>query len=138
MEIRNTILEYHWKATFYDGHVIEQPENDRYSKHDDTKEHNPSAFRDILDYLEVSPVRLFSLHGKNGEIYAVNLETAEFFINGSRVSLEQPNEMLVNRKLIYYRTKQANLNTGEVSVVSYSFGYEGKIYGKVVKKVVTI
>ena len=134
------MLKYLWRAKFANDGVISQPEDDRYSKHDDKAEHNPSAFRDILDYEKVSPLAIFSLHGRNGEIYAVNLFSGEFFINGTSIWLDQPAEELLDRKLIYFRTQRADLQSGEQYTYAYNFGYEGKHpeSGKIVKRIVTI
>lgn len=136
------MLKYLWQARFANDGVISQPEDDRYSRHDDKAEHNPSAFRDILDYQEKTDIPLvqFSLHSREGEIYAVNILTGEFFINGSVIMLEQPLEELKDRKLIYYRTRRADMITREQYVQAYNFGYEGKHpeSGRIVKKVVTI
>lgn len=134
-------LKYLWRARFENGGAIDQPEDDRYSKHDDEAEHNPSAFRDILDYEKVSPLVWFELNGVGMEEkdYAVNLVHGVFVIDGNAIYLEQPNEELRDRKLIYFRTMRKNLMTGEVECVAYNYGYEGKDdKGRVIKKVVTI
>lgn len=134
------MFKYHWEATFKDGHMITQPADDRYSKHDDKAEHNPSAFRDILDYLEQSPLEFFALVGQDRQIFAVSLETGEFFVNGTTFYLDQPLEELQDRKLIYFRTNRMNMQTHEQYVHAFNFGYEGKHpeSGKIVKKVITI
>ena len=134
------MLKYLWEATFRDGHVIEQPVDDKYSKHDDKLPHNPSAFRDILDYQEKSPLAFFALIGKDlPNVYAVSMATGEFYVNNTTFHVNEELEELGKRKLIYYRTQQANLETGDVQIVSYNFGYEAKDNnGKTVKKVLTI
>ena len=43
-------LKYIWTGYFEDGKVLEQPADDRWSKHDDANDHNFTAFRDLLDY----------------------------------------------------------------------------------------
>ena len=45
-------LDWKWEARFLDGKVITQPDDDKYSKHDDSKEWNPSSYRDFLDYFD--------------------------------------------------------------------------------------
>lgn len=136
------MFKYLWQARFANDGVISQPEDDRYSKHDDNAEHNPSAFRDIQEYEESTGVPLvqFSLHGRDGDIYAVNLLTGEFFLNGTVFMLDQPLEELKDRKLIYYRTQRMDLQTGERYTHAFSFGYEGKHpdSGKIVKRIITI
>lgn len=134
------MLKYLWEATFLDGHTITQPADDRYSKHDDKAEHNPSAFRDILDYQKKSPLAFFALIGQEKpNIYTVSIVNGGFYVNNATFSLEQSPLELKDRKLIYFRTQQANLQTGEVQTKSYNFGYEGKdSNGKTVKKVMTI
>ncbi len=134
------MLKYLFEATFKDGHMIRQPIDDRYSKHDDTAEHNLSAFTDVQEYMEKSPVDIFALVGHDRQIYAVSLETGEFFVNGTTFMLDQPLEELQDRKLIYFRTRRANLQSCEVQTYAYNFGYEGKHpeSGKILKRIVTI
>ncbi len=134
------MLKYLWEATFKDGTMISQPPDDRYSKHDDTAEHNPSAFRDLLDHQETSELEFFALVGQDRQIYAVSLDTGEFFVNGTTFMLDQPLEELKDRKLIYFRTNRVNMQTHEQYTHAFNFGYEGKHpeSGKIVKKVITI
>lgn len=127
-----------WSAFFEDGHVIDQPEDDRYSKHDDKADWNPSAFRDVLEYKK-APLLHFALLGPaNNDIYSVDLDEGTFRIGTKEMSLEV--EPLENRKLIYYREMERR-NVGgiwlEASVKRYALGYEGKdARGKVVKHVI--
>lgn len=135
------MLKYLWQAEFEDGKHIDQPENDRYSKYNPEAAYNPSAFRDILDYEKISPLRSFTLrsHDSLGKVYGVDLKTGEFFIEGAMIKLERPLEELRNRRLIYFRTMRANMVTHEQGVYAYNFGYKGKDKnGKVVEKVITI
>ena len=98
------MLKYLWEATFKDGTMISQPPDERYSKHDDTAEHNPSAFRDILDHQEVSPLEFFALVGQDRQLYAVCLETGEFFVNGTTFMLDQPLEEFFQERLVHQAT----------------------------------
>ena len=134
------MLKYLWEATFKDGHIIRQPLDDRYSKHDESAEHNPSSFRDLLDYMETTPLEFFALVGHDRQIFAANLPTGEFFVNGGVFMLDQPLEELLDRKIIYYRTQRMNLETSEQYTYAYNFGYEGKHpeSGKIVKRIMTV
>lgn len=133
---------YRWTARFDGGVSIEQPADDRYSKHDDSLEHNPSAFRDILDEIDrggvLQGLELVSVDGKH--INWVNLQDGMFYINQEYFKLEKPGEELIDRKLIYYRTMEITNKNPEARVLSYTFGYEGKDVnsGRIVEKVVTI
>jgi len=132
-------LKYLWEATFNDDHMISQPADDRYSKHNDEAEHNPSAFRDLLDYQETSPLQTFALVGQDRQIYAVSLQTGEFFVNGTTFMLDQPLEELTDRKLIYFRTKRMDMQTREQYTHSYTLGYEGtNAKGKREQKMITV
>lgn len=133
-------LKYRWVATFEDGTEIVQPDDDRYSKHDDGADHNPSAFRDILDYEKVSKLRIFTLIDSKGEPFAdIDLNTRSFWLNGTNFRLEDPFTELTDTKLIYYRSMSKDFMTGRVECLAYNFGYEGKDEkGKVIKKVVTL
>lgn len=137
-------LKYLWTAVFKDGSQLDQPEDDRYSKHDDNAEWNPSAFRDIQEH--PSEVQIFALRGADSAFY-VNLETGEFAtLNGLEAnpivySLEQ--EPLKKRKLIYVREMQQHQVLGEDAgapyVNRYIIGYEGKnSKNRVEKKVIYI
>lgn len=90
--------------------------------------------------MQVSPLEFFALVGHDRQIYAVSLSTGEFFVNGGIFMLDQPLEELLERKIIYYRTKRMNMETGEQYVYAYNFGYEGKHpeSGKIVKRIITI
>ncbi len=129
-----------FEATFTDGHMIRQHPEDRYSKHVEGAEHNLSSFTDVQDYMKHTPLQFFALVGQDRQIFAVSLETGEFFVNGTTFYLDQPLEELKNRKLIYFRTNRMNMQTHEKYTHAFNFGYEGKHpeSGKIVKKVVTI
>jgi len=130
-----------WSVYFEDGHIIDQSEDDRYSKHDDTAEWNPSAFRDILDYEEKSPIKFFHLldQTKMNGIYSVDLSTGEFSIDSKTFRLDDAESP---RKLIYFRNMDRDNIDGvwqEPRVVSYNFGYEYKNNkGKTVKRIITL
>lgn len=132
-------LKYKWRAEFEDGHVIEQPEDDRYSKHDDKAEHNPSAFRDVTDYWKKSPLTRFSLHGNSAD-YSLELNTGRFNFNGTIFIMDE--EANIKRKLIFFRNCNWDMIDGipqDPYVVNYTLGYEFKNdKGKTVKKYLMI
>lgn len=136
-------LKYLWSALFDDGYTLRQPSDDRYSRHDDTADHNPSAFRDILDY----PANIITFYlGNKSLIYYVNLLSGEFAIGTEGAvlnSFSMEEEPLTDRKLIYFREMHQefnmNMEGGEPYVNRYCMGYEGKDKdGKVIKKVMYI
>lgn len=133
-------LEYLWTAYFEDETVIEQPEDDRYSKHDPNSEWNPSAYRDVLDKIESGvAVDLFVLVG-DGTVHTLDLVHGKFTIDGTEIELE--NDCRNPRKLIYYRTVEKDYIDGietDARITAYSFGYEYKDdKGRVQKKVITL
>ena len=132
---------YLWTAIFADGTRIQQPSNDRYSKHDDNAEYNPSAFRDILDKQQESELIGFELKSVDG-LHAcfLNMQSRSFVIDSNRIWLERPGEELTDIKLIYFRTMESTSKNPEPRVVAYNFGYAGKDSrsGKIVEKVITI
>ena len=113
-------MKYLWVATFKDGHKIRQPNDDRYSKHDDSSDWNPSAFRDIQEY--DSSLTYFELAG-----YALDLETGLFYPPaGDAFSLES--EPLKDRKLIYFREIEQSWVDGVdqgAETKRFAMGYAG-------------
>lgn len=142
-------LPFLWQAEFEDGTDIYQPANDMYSKHDPNKPTNPSAFKDILDHQKISPLKYFTLHERSrGSMYGVCLRTGVFSIEPYQVgvsaefSLEDQDEPLTDRKLIFYREviRQRTLGGEETNKFGRFFmGYEGlNSSGKRVKKVISV
>lgn len=131
-----------WHCYFDNGESLKQPEDDRYSKHDDTSEWNPSAFRDILEH-PAKPY-WFTLEDSLGFIAGVDLRHGRFAIGEGTedhwFSLEA--EPLSTRKLIYFREVERDNIDGEwqeARIVRYVIGYEGKnAEGKTEKKVIYI
>lgn len=133
-------LDYLWTAYFDDETIIEQPEDDRYSKHDESAEWNPSAFRDVTEKIDNgASVDLFVLYG-DGVVHTVDLVHGKFTIDGNEIELE--NDCTTQRKLIYYRNVEKDWIDGveqNPRIVGYSFGYEYKDEkGRVQKKVITL
>jgi hypothetical protein len=135
-------LKYLWTAIFEDGHIIAQPEDDRYTKHDDTADHNPSAFRDILDYQDKSPLEHFLLVPPEDDTQLVSLDltTGEFSLGGFPFKLNC--ETSVDRKLIYFRNIAQDYIDGVAQdpyVESYNVGFEYKNKdGRTVKRIITV
>ena len=140
-------LEWRWQAVFYndkldgdDAVFITQPEDDRYSKHDDNADWNPSAYRDFLDYFNEHKEELkeFRLFNKNGPAVVVDFHDRKHpFIRGEarmfdRVEDSQP---------IYYRKMEntvVNGRFGEPRVRAYVVGFQGKVNGKNVQQTVEV
>lgn len=140
---RELDLVYLWYAIFEDGYRFVQPEDDRYSKYDPSKTHNPSSFRDVLDYSEKSPLKAFGLYNKYIPTKSIKLtlDDGRFTTaNCDSFKLEAVGDELVDRQIIYYRTMQCDMKSGEQRVMSYNIGYKGKdrATGKVIEKVITI
>ena len=135
-------LRYLWTAVFYDGTSITQPQDDKYSKHDDSKEYNPSSFRDVIEYSEKSPIWAFIISNPDDEndFYGVRLVDGMFCAGGKEFALHKQDEKIVDKQIIYYRTMQANMQTGKQRCVAYNIGYKGKdpATGKTTEKVITV
>lgn len=141
MSTTSQALKYLWTAVFDDSHFIVQPADDRYSGHDEEAEHNPSAFRDLLDYQKQGHrLTVFELGN-----YEIDLVNGDFYVNDrlgaiGKFSLEEV--PLEDRKLIYFREMRQEWIDGvpqEPYVNRYCVGYEGKDpEGKIQKKVVYI
>lgn len=127
-----------WAAVFDDGHVICQPEDDRYSKHDDNASWNPSAFRDVLEY--DGKLVFFILDN-----VAVDIVNGLFCTHPGKVTRQSFSlelEPLIERKLIYFRVTDRDYKNGvgqEPFIAKYVIGYEGKnAQGVVEKKVIYV
>lgn len=153
-------LKYLWTGYFDDGKVLEQPEDDRYSKHDDAADHNPTAFRDLLDYCSKANLIYFDINDGTFA-YGVDLPTGNFGINGTWFNIEDQDEPLSDRKIVFWRevlkkTHISREKTGEQNekgedlyrdvivedepyVNAYYFGYKGKnAKGKEVVKTIRV
>lgn len=127
-------LKYLWVAYFSSQDVLVQPEDDRYSKHDDAAEHNPSAFRDILDR-EAKGMRLNSFHLMPSDDdrslieYSVNLLSGLFTIAGRTFSVHGQNVVPADLKLIFFREVRQETIGGiprERYISRYFLGWEGR------------
>lgn len=122
---------YKWQAIFGDGTRITQPDNDRYSKYDPTKEHNPSAFRDVEDKREKTPLVAFVLRDITDDSQAVllDLEARIFYVNNMPLKLAGDEQFIYDMNckpagLIYYRTMEQKMSSGSKPIVkSHTIGY---------------
>lgn len=134
-------LKYLWSGIFANGKVIDQPADDRYSKHVEGAEWNPSAFRDLQDYQGICNLHIFQLNGED-QRHSVDLRSGQFTVNRQHFFMDD-NDINSERKLIFYRVVQHHNNDGvweeDPIVVGYKFGYEYKnSKGRNVEKVIII
>lgn len=131
-------LKYLWMAEFANGHIMMQPEDDKYSKHDDKSDHNPSSFRDLLEY--PSDVVWFALcDPRTGPVAGVNLKDGRMYHLNDKID---STASMGPFKLIYYRNVERENIDGEwqdPEVVEYCLGYEYKNKdGKNEQRIITI
>lgn len=129
-------FSWHWQARFRDGKVIVQPDDDKYSKHDDSKDYNPSSFRDFLDYFNKDRNNLDSfgiVSNKEDKVVVVRFDENEIrlftYKKGDKdVAVKKKCEKLKNAQPIYFR-KMENTSVngvfGTPKVVSYTIGFQG-------------
>lgn len=129
-------FSWHWQARFKDGKVIVQPDDDKYSKHDDSKDFNPSSFRDFLDYFNKDRDNLESFgitNYKEDKVVVVRFDENEIrlftYKKGDKdVVVKKKCEKLENAQPIYFR-KMENTSVngvfGTPKVVSYTIGFQG-------------
>lgn len=132
-------LKYRWIAIFKHK-IIKQPADDRYSKHDPSKEWNPSSFRDFQDYFDEHQDELDIFHLISDDAdYAVDLtdpgkpkilETKRGSHWGAdkTVILHREKRPLSDVRIIYYRKMEMKVINGQASspeVVGYVLGYQG-------------
>lgn len=122
---------YKWQAIFADGERITQPDDDRYSKYDPTKEYNPSAFRDVEDKRKDKPIVAFVLRDVTDGSQAVllDLEARIFYVNNMPLKLAGDEQFIYDMnckpaELIYYRTMEQKMSDGSKPIVkSHTIGY---------------
>lgn len=138
-------LKLLWRAYFSGAEVLKQPEDDRYSKHDDKAEHNPSAFRDVIEHPR--ELHHFALFEGDELRHGIDLRNGIFYTGNGHPKynymLEDNLAPLKDRKVIFYRDmlQQGDLENGvgEPYVNAYVLGYEGKdADDKVVKHTIRI
>ena len=131
-------FKYLWCARFANGHTITQNQNDLYSKHDPKATHNPSSFRDFLDYTEKHPdvpVKEFRLFNKE-KSYTVSFENPQrpviYYDENNRYGIPTKHyewfkckRDLTNIRPIYYRRMELDVMTGEKRVLHYVIGFQG-------------
>lgn len=131
-------FKYLWSAKFANGHVVRQRPDDRYSKHNPKAEHNPSSFRDFLDYAESHPdvpVLEFKLSNK-GRAYTVSFkdpkrpviyydENNKYGIATKHFEWFKCKRDLTNIRPIYFRRMEKNVMTGETRILHFVIGFQG-------------
>lgn len=131
-------FKYLWSAKFANGHVVRQRPDDRYSKHNPKAEHNPSSFRDFLDYAESHPdVPLveFTLANKE-KTYTVSFKTPErpviYYDENNKYGIPTKHyewfkckRDLTNIRPIYYRRMELDIMTGEKRCLGFVIGFQG-------------
>lgn len=131
-------FKYLWSAKFANGHIIRQHPNDLYSKHNPKASHNPSSFRDFLDYVESHPdvpVVEFKLSNKD-KAYTVGFEQPgrpviyydennKYGIPTKHYEWFKCKRDLTNIRPIYYRQMEMDLLTGEKRCLGFVIGFQG-------------
>lgn len=131
------MYSWRWHAHFSNGKVIIQPEDDKYSKHDDNKDWNPSSFRDFLDYFNDHKDKLtsFGLVNKEkrqavlvrfdrGSIKMFSYKDGDLDVT----PINKEEKKLSEVQPIYFRkmqNKAINGVFGEPEVIAYTIGYQG-------------
>lgn len=149
-------LNWLWEACFYNGKLAEddpvyiiQPPDDKYSKHNDKAEWNPSSYRDFLDYFKdhKDELQWFRLKKSGETCYVVvnfrkNGYVSIFSTDGgdSVKMLVEPTKIR-HAQPIYYREMQntsVNGVFGEPECIAYVVGFQGKKDGKNYQQVVRV
>lgn len=132
------LFSYLWSAKFANGHVVRQRPDDTYSKHDPKRDHNPSSFRDFLDYVESHPdvpVLEFKLSNKD-KAYTVSFENPKrpvmYYDENNKYGIPTKHyewfkckRDLTNVRPIYYRNMEMDVMTGKKRVVCFVIGFQG-------------
>lgn len=132
-------MRYRWIAIFKDR-IIQQPEDDKYSKYNPDAEWNPSSFRDFQDYFDEHNNELvsFGIWGDD-KAYVVHFPSdcepyIEEVIKGDNwggdkfAIVHRENEPLSDIRVIYYRRMELEIkgcDVGSPRVLGYCIGYQG-------------
>ena len=150
--MQNSKFRYLWRAVFK-KRVIRQHPEDRYSKHVDGAEYNPSSFRDFQEYFDKHQEELeyFELVGESSVLtvdlfrpWAPVIYIDEYGRYGShkKTVLHKEKRPLKDVRIIYYRNMETTIvdgNMGEPKVIGYTVGYQGTdSNGNNRKKTVTV
>lgn len=130
-------FKYLWGARFANGHAITQHPQDLYSKHNPESAHNPSSFRDFLDYVEKhpdDPVVEFRLFNKE-KSYTMNFESKRpiiYYDENNRYGIQTKHyeyfkckRDLTNIRPIYYRRMEIDVMTGKKRCLGFVIGFQG-------------
>lgn len=131
-------FKYLWSAKFANGHIVRQHPNDLYSKHNPKASHNPSSFRDFLDYAESHPdvpVVEFRLSNRD-KAYTVGFrqpgrpviyydENNRYGIPTKHYEYFKCKRDLTNIRPIYYRRMEMDVMTGEKRCLGFVIGFQG-------------
>ena len=131
-------FKYLWRAKFANGHTITQHPQDLYSKHDPNAEHNPSSFRDYLEYAEShpdNPLVEFSLFNKTDN-FVVDISLGDrpvirytqnnkYGIQTKEYVHHKCKRPLKNIRPIYFRRMELDMITGEKKCLGYTIGFQG-------------
>lgn len=134
-------LTYLFSAFFEDDSVISQTAEDR-----STIKEGATAFYDVQEKQKESPLRQFSLVGQGSEgqqnLIITDLDSGRFFVNGMDFSLDEWDDQITDRKIVYWRevlNHQTMNGLEEPYIARYFIGYEGKdSKGKKVQKVINV
>lgn len=140
-------FKYLWKAIFeHDGehHIITQPRDDKYSKHNPEAEWNPSSFRDFQEYFDEHPDQLVEFRLETGD--SCDYEEWGVCFDDGRVHVQhgwkdesglwhmsiihKEESRLYNLRPIYYRQCESEIVNGEMRgsrVLNYTIGYQGNL-----------
>lgn len=130
-------FKYLWSVRFANGHVITQHPQDLYSKHDPESAHNPSSFRDFLDYVEKHPdvpIIDFMLFNKE-KAYKIVVNTVRpvitydernrYGVSTKHYELFRCKRDLTNIRPIYYRQMEMDVMTGKKRCLGFVIGFQG-------------
>lgn len=120
-------LKYLYVAVFEDGTCYEQNESD-VSVNDPTR----SCFFDIQTLLETKTLASFAITD-GVKTWSLNFQTGQFALYSSPddpgmvFKLHDEGAAFFNKRLIFFRRRSHNLNTGDETGCIYVFGWQGNV-----------
>jgi hypothetical protein len=129
-------MKYFFRATFTDGHTINQTQEDRSVLiPPDASGNGPSAFYDVVNYPgELEALALLDGERTKAIVFA---KTGTIFVDGIPQPFINSVPPDTKRELVYWRLMNANYGEAPM-VAAFLIGWKATVEGEAIQHVVTV